>query len=67
MGEKAKVNSPFKPHRRDRNGFHGEHDSLTHRGGLRAEILDGGAIRVGDPIEPIEVCTGMRGCCGHDA
>ncbi|HEY3270005.1 MAG TPA: MOSC domain-containing protein [Geothrix sp.] len=24
---------------------------LTHRGGLRAEILEGGAIRVGDPVD----------------
>jgi MOSC domain-containing protein YiiM len=25
---------------------------LTHRGGLRAEILEGGMIRIGDPIRP---------------
>lgn len=24
---------------------------LTHRGGLRAEILEGGVIRVGDPVD----------------
>ena len=27
--------------------------ALVHRGGLRRQILDGGAIRIGDPIEPI--------------
>jgi MOSC domain-containing protein YiiM len=27
---------------------------LRHRGGLRAEIVDGGIIRVGDPIRPFE-------------
>src|SRR5579859_3761353 len=27
---------------------------LVHRGGLRAQILTGGTIRAGDPIEPIE-------------
>jgi MOSC domain len=27
---------------------------LVHRGGLRADIVSGGRIRVGDPIEPIE-------------
>ena len=26
---------------------------LVHRGGLRAEILSDGVIRIGDPIEPI--------------
>jgi MOSC domain-containing protein YiiM len=26
---------------------------LVHRGGLRAEIVTGGVIRVGDPIEPV--------------
>ncbi len=29
--------------------------ALVHRGGLRAQILDGGAIRIGDLIEPIGV------------
>jgi len=28
--------------------------ALIHRGGLRAEIVDGGAIRVGDQIRPAE-------------
>ena len=28
--------------------------ALTHRGGLRADILDGGLIRVGDAIQPVE-------------
>lgn len=28
-------------------------DALTHRGGLRADILDGGTIRPGDEIEPL--------------
>jgi MOSC domain-containing protein YiiM len=27
--------------------------ALTHRGGLRADILVGGVIRVGDPVRPI--------------
>jgi MOSC domain-containing protein YiiM len=27
---------------------------LKHRGGLRADILNDGAIRVGDPVEPAE-------------
>jgi len=27
--------------------------ALTHRGGLRADIVDGGTIRVGDGIEPL--------------
>jgi MOSC domain-containing protein YiiM len=31
--------------------------ALVHRGGLRAEILEGGAIRVGDAIQPIELNT----------
>ena len=29
----------------------GVRSSLEHRAGLRAQILDGGAIRVGDPLE----------------
>lgn len=28
--------------------------ALVHRGGLRAQILEGGAIRIGDPIDPID-------------
>ena len=28
--------------------------ALTHRGGLRADILEGGTIRSGDVIEPLE-------------
>jgi MOSC domain-containing protein YiiM len=28
--------------------------ALTHRGGLRADIIEGGTIRVGDPIRPSE-------------
>ena len=27
--------------------------SLAHRAGLRAEILEGGTLRIGDPIEPV--------------
>lgn len=29
-------------------------NALVHRGGLRAEIVSGGTIAVGDPIEPVE-------------
>lgn len=29
-------------------------DTLTHRGGLRADILESGTIRPGDEIEPLE-------------
>ena len=28
-------------------------DALTHRGGLRADIVEGGTIRVGDVLEPM--------------
>jgi MOSC domain-containing protein YiiM len=28
--------------------------ALTHRGGLRADILEGGVIRVGDAIQPVD-------------
>jgi MOSC domain-containing protein YiiM len=33
-------------------GKKGLREALVHRGGLRAEIVDGGTIRVGDLIEP---------------
>jgi MOSC domain-containing protein YiiM len=29
----------------------GAREALVHRGGLRAEILTAGVVRVGDPIE----------------
>jgi MOSC domain-containing protein YiiM len=31
----------------------GVREALLHRGGLRAQILEGGVIRVGDPISPL--------------
>jgi MOSC domain-containing protein YiiM len=31
----------------------GVRESLLHRGGLRAQVREGGSIRVGDPISPI--------------
>jgi len=31
----------------------GVREGLTHRGGLRADIVSGGTIRVGDPITPV--------------
>ena len=31
----------------------GVREALVHRGGLRAQILEGGVIRVGDPIRPV--------------
>jgi len=31
----------------------GARRALTHRGGLRAEILESGTIRAGDPISPV--------------
>ena len=31
--------------------------ALVHRGGLRAQILEGGAIRIGDPIDPMRSLT----------
>lgn len=32
--------------------FKGVRDALVHRGGLRADIISGGSLRVGDPITP---------------
>jgi MOSC domain-containing protein YiiM len=32
--------------------FKGVSEALLHRGGLRADIISGGTIRVGDPITP---------------
>lgn len=43
--------------------FAGIQKSLLHRGGLRAQILHSGVIRVGDLIRPAEVkseCTGLQ-------
>ena len=31
----------------------GIEDALTHRGGLRAEVVEGGRIRVGDELTPL--------------
>jgi MOSC domain-containing protein YiiM len=31
----------------------GVREALVHRGGLRAQVLEGGVIRVGDPIRPV--------------
>jgi MOSC domain-containing protein YiiM len=31
----------------------GVREALLHRGGLRAQVLEGGSIKVGDPISPI--------------
>jgi MOSC domain-containing protein YiiM len=31
----------------------GVREALLHRGGLRAQVLEGGLIKVGDPISPI--------------
>lgn len=33
--------------------FRGVREALLHRGGLRADIINGGTIKVGDPITPI--------------
>jgi MOSC domain-containing protein YiiM len=33
-------------------GLAGVREALVHRGGLRAEVIDGGALRVGDMVEP---------------
>jgi hypothetical protein len=35
-------------------GLAGVRAALVHRGGLRAEVLDGGSVRVGDAIEPVD-------------
>ncbi|HMC90102.1 MAG TPA: MOSC domain-containing protein, partial [Gemmataceae bacterium] len=32
----------------------GVKDGLCHRGGLRAQILHGGLVKVGDPISPCD-------------
>jgi MOSC domain-containing protein YiiM len=34
-------------------GLDGVRAALVHRGGLRAEVLDGGTLRVGDAIEAV--------------
>src|SRR4029077_11028520 len=34
-------------------GLNGVRAAFVHRGGLRAEILDDGELRVGDAIEPV--------------
>lgn len=47
---------------------HGVLGGLVHRGGLRAQILTEGEIRVGDPIEPLEgvpVHAGPLGVADH--
>jgi MOSC domain-containing protein YiiM len=31
----------------------GVRKALVHRGGLRAQVLEGGVIRIGDPIRPV--------------
>jgi MOSC domain-containing protein YiiM len=33
-------------------GLAGVREALVHRGGLRDEVIDGGALRVGDMVEP---------------
>ena len=33
--------------------FEGIRESLVHRGGLRAQVLQGGTISIDDPIEPV--------------
>lgn len=35
------------------NGIPRLRDALVHRGGLRADVIVGGRIRVGDPVEPV--------------
>lgn len=44
-----KLNEPCE-HLEKVSGRHGIRKALTHRGGLRADILEGGTIRVGDPV-----------------
>jgi MOSC domain-containing protein YiiM len=34
----------------DEKTEHGVRDALVHRGGLRAQVLQGGLLRIGDPI-----------------
>jgi MOSC domain-containing protein YiiM len=41
-------------HMEELAGKPGARKGLLHRGGLRAQILDGGTIRVGDPVSPPE-------------
>jgi MOSC domain-containing protein YiiM len=44
-----KLNEPCE-HLEKVSGRHGIRKALTHRGGLRADILEGGTIRVGDQV-----------------
>ena len=45
----VKLNEPCE-HLEKVSGRQGIRKALTHRGGLRADILQGGTIRVGDPV-----------------